>query len=52
VYLLRLSSGAPYVVITRADCFAARMKQHQRNAQREVPESPSAAYLCQGRTSR
>ena len=45
MYLLRLSSGALYVGITRADRFKALMKKHQRNAQREAPDSPGAAYL-------
>jgi hypothetical protein len=46
VYLLRLASGAPYVGITRLDRFPARMKQHQRHAQREAPpESPSGSFL-------
>jgi hypothetical protein len=47
VYLLRLSSGALYVGITRADRCPNRMKAHQRKAQRDVPDSPSAAYLRQ-----
>ena len=45
MYLLRLATGALCVCITRADRFTARMKEHQRNAQREAPDLPSAAYL-------
>ncbi len=30
---------------SRADRFTSRMKEHQRNAQREAPDSPGAAYL-------
>jgi hypothetical protein len=45
VYLLRLATGALYVGLARLDRFAARMKEHQRNAQRDAPDSPRAAYL-------